>query len=73
MIQVLSVEMSATQGRRTFAASSGNRSSSHVGSLTMKKSRALPYAPHDRGQVRGRLMAMPISTAHSHRVHLHRA
>ena len=45
MIQVLSVEMSATQGLRTFAASSGNRASNHVGSLTMKKSRALPCAP----------------------------
>ena len=45
MIQVLSVDMSATQGLRTFSASSGNRASSHFGSLTMKKSKALPCAP----------------------------
>ncbi len=36
-IHFLSVEMSATQGRRTFLASSGKRSSSQAGSETSQK------------------------------------
>lgn len=48
MIQSLSVEMSATQGRPTWAASLGNRASSHAGSLTMKKSSSLPYTNGSR-------------------------